>query len=39
MRWANMAAGLAAQTFGPAVLARHDLIADFDDAHGEAPQA
>ncbi len=39
MRWANVAAGLAVQTFGTAVLAREDLIAAFDDARGQAPQA
>ncbi len=39
MRWANVAAGLAVQTFGTAVLARDDLIAAYDDARGEAPQA
>ena len=39
MRWANVAAGLAVQAFGTAVLARDDLVAAFDDAWGQAPQA
>jgi rfaE bifunctional protein kinase chain/domain len=32
MRWANVAAGLAVQAFGTAILAREELVSAFEDA-------